>query len=158
MKNVEGCRSAGEEAVSTDSFVCAVRAVSSAERSATLKLPPKGYHNCLSMRGVNQSSISSTRLDERQTESEKEGETLEGERSYEMMKQEGQEEGKHIKCKVGELDKEKGAGRRSICRLTVGKLYAAVFCPFFQSALEKMIALIIFLEERFSCHCIASRH
>lgn len=33
-----------------------------------------------------------------------------------MMKQGGQEEGKHIKCKVGELDKEKGAGRRSPCR------------------------------------------
>lgn len=58
------------------------------ELSATLRLPPKGYHNCPSMRGVNQSSISSTSLDERQTESEKEGETLEGERSYEMMKQE----------------------------------------------------------------------
>lgn len=42
---------------------------------------------------------------------------------------------------------------------TLRKLYATIFCPLFsQSALEKMIALIIFLKDRFSCQCITSRH
>lgn len=82
-----------------------------------------------------------------------EAKKVKGERSDGMMKLRAKQEdaagkdrkrGKRIKCKVGELDEE---------------LYAAVSCPlFFPSASEKMIALIIFLKEHFSCHCITSRH
>lgn len=36
-----------------------------------------------------------------------------------------------------------------------GKLYATVMCPLFH---EKMIALIIFWRDPFSCHRIAARH
>lgn len=58
----------------------------------------------------------------RKWEKDEETKKAKGERSYEMMKlkqeaaaEEGQEEGKHIKCKVGELDEEKGKEGSCIC-------------------------------------------
>lgn len=64
------------------------------------------------------------RVADRKWEKDEETKKVKGERSYEMMKlsmkqedaaEEGQEEGKHIKCKVGELDEEKGKEGSCIC-------------------------------------------
>ncbi|KAM7366204.1 hypothetical protein PAMP_015664 [Pampus punctatissimus] len=103
---------------------------------------------------------------------DEETERVKYERSDEMMKPSMKQEDaarkggkrKHIKANVGELDKEKARGRERKRRVApsafgaLRKLYATIFCPFFQSALEKMIALIVFLKDRFSCHRIASHH
>lgn len=103
---------------------------------------------------------------------DEETERVKGERSNEMMKLSMKQEdaarkdgkrGKRIKAKVGELDRG-GERKRKERRVapsafgTLRKLYATIFCPFFQSALAKMIALIMFLKDRFSCHRITSRH